>query len=80
MILILLHDDLGPLFDFTFFFPLYGVVDHFLAASLEHFLLQDRGLIRFTIVPPIIELIVTGFHHWDHAAPSHEADAQNKAK
>lgn len=80
MILLLLHDDLRPLFDFTFFFPLYGVVNHFLAASLEYLLLQNRGLICFTIVPPIIELIVTGFHHWDHATPSHEADAQNKAK
>ena len=80
MLFFLLHNDLRPLFDLAILFALYGVVDYFLAASPEHLLLQDGRLVSFTIVMPIIELVVAGFDHWDHAAPSHEANAQNKAK
>lgn len=66
----LLHYDLGPFFDFTLLLPFNWVLDDFLAASLEDFLLEDSSFVCFSIVPPIIKLVVTGFHHWDHTAPA----------
>jgi hypothetical protein len=49
---------------------LYRIIYDLLTASLEHLLLENGGLVSFAVVPPVVELIVTGFDHRHHAATS----------
>ena len=76
----LLLNDLGPLSDLALLLPLDGIIYDLLAASLDNLLLQNGGLVCFSVVSPVVQLIVASFDNWYHAAPAEKADAEHEGE